>query len=143
MVNGNVSTEYVNLAPISDVERDELAAGRNPNNMDWDDGSDLGLALTATDPVEDGDGNFVVEFTLAPLVNGIIDFGDGEFGAFSSLNHTGHPALDTVEHIYPPDDATYAVVVKANGCADGAAEVIIGAGTPLAAPQAKRKTKKA
>ena len=142
MVNGNVSTEYVNLAPISDVERDELAAGRNPNSMDWDDASDLALGLTATDPVEDGDGNFVVEFTLDPLVNGIIDFGDGEFGVFSSLNHTGHPALDTVEHVYPPDDATYAVVVKANGCTDGTAEVIIGSGTPPLAAS-KRKTKKA
>ena len=142
MVNGNVSTEYVNLAPISDVERDELAAGRNPNSMDWDDASDLALGLTATDPVADGDGNFVVEFTLDPLVNGIIDFGDGEFGVFSSLNHTGHPAVDTAEHVYPPDDVTYAVVVKANGCTDGTAEVIIGTGTPPLAAS-KRKTKKA
>jgi hypothetical protein len=135
-VNGNVSTEYVNLAPISLVEENAMANGVNPNDIDFDSGSDATMSVAAVGGFEPEE--FI--FTLTPLVLAHVDFGDGNGDYFSPIATTGHPASAAVYHAYQPGDNTYTVTVTADGYTPATTQAVVGLGKAAPAKTSRAAT---
>ena len=97
------------------MKRDQIALGKNDNEVDWL-AADQALTLTATEDTTDDTG-FTWSFAVAPPAQVMIDFGDGGEHELVTGGHVHHTYLTAGSKTatvswpgYTSDDDTFTVV---------------------------------